>query len=320
MRTEMIGQTRRDFLKLGGATAITAGMGGTAGCTSVLGAAQPGTVMVSSARFPESIILSYMALESLRANTDLTVLDETALGGVGMNFRAVDNAETTLFWPYTGGVWLTLPPERTRAISDAEELYEAARRKMRRYHDLAYLNRAPYNNTYVLITTAEWAQQTGIGTMTDFAEYVSNGNTGFSVVMGPEFRTRSDGWPGLAKYYGFNEARSAIDVRNVGASLTYQVVGEGGAEVGVGFSTNPNIPRYELETIEDNKSFFPIYNPAPLVNGAALDANPEMREPLNAIGPTLTTEKILRLNVLVSLQGRNPQDVARQYLRSEGLI
>jgi osmoprotectant transport system substrate-binding protein len=47
---------------------------------------------------------------------------------------------------------------------------------------------------------------------------------------------------------------------------------------------------------------------------------PAMRESLNAIGPTLDTETILRLNGLVSLQGRDPQNVAREYLRSEGLI
>jgi osmoprotectant transport system substrate-binding protein len=315
-----VDRTRRQFLKLSGGAVATAGAGGLAGCTSVLGAAQPGTIKVSSARFAESIILSYLAIESLRANTDLTVLDETALGGTGMNFRAVDNAETTMFWLYTGGGWLTIPPAKERVIPNAQQLYNAVERKMRRRHDLTYLQRAPFNNTYILITTPDWAEQAGVETMTDFAEYVNNGNTDFSVVMGPEFRTRSDGWPGLAKHYGFNEGRSALNVRNVGASLTYQVVANSGAEVGVGYSTNPNIPRYNLMTIADNEQFFPIYNPAPLFNSDAIETNPEVQEPLNAIGPSLSTEKILRLNQFVSIDGRDPQVVAREYLRSEGLI
>lgn len=248
-------RTRRDFLKVGGATAITAGMGGTAGCMSVLGARAPNTVKVSSARFPESILLSYMAIESLRANTDLTVLDETALGGVGMNFRAVENAETTLFWLYTGGAWVTIPPQKEEVITDQKKLYRAAKEKMRRVYGLAYLNRAPFNNTYILIATREWVRKTGVTTMTEFAAYVTSGNTGFTVVMGPEFRTRPDGWPGLAKHYDFAEAASKLNIRNVGASLTYQVVAEGGADVGVGFSTNPNIRRYGLETIADDRTF-----------------------------------------------------------------
>ena len=312
--------TRREFLKLGGATVATASMGATAGCMGVLGATQPGTVKVSSDRFPECILLSYMAIESLRANTDLTVLDETALGGTVMNYRAVNSGEVTMFWLYSGTGWLTMPPIRDRVISDAEKLYRATKRKMRRKHDLAYLRRAPFNNTYILITTKKWSKKTGVKTMTDFAKYVNEGNTGFTTVMGPEFRSRPDGWPGLAKHYGFADSLGALNVRNVGASLTYQVVAKGGAQVGVGFSTNPNIPRYDLTMIDDNETFFPIYNPAPLVNGAALDANPAMRKPLNAIGPTLNTKKITRLNGRVSLRDEDPQKVARDYLESEGLL
>jgi osmoprotectant transport system substrate-binding protein len=312
-------RTRRSLLKLGGATVASAGIGATAGCTSVLGAG-PNTTKVSSMRFTEDIILGYMALESLRENTDVTALDEMGLGGVTMNFRAVNNGEVTLYWLYTGGAWATIPPKHDRVIPDAEELYEAVKREFERVYGLQYLNRAPFNNTYVLIAKPQWVEETGVKTMSDFADYVSSGNTDFTVVMGPEFQQRADGWPGLARHYGFEGMRGELDIRNVGASLTYQIVGEGGAEVGMGFSTNPKIRKYGLETLEDDEKFFPIYNPAPLVNGEMLEANPAMREPLNTIGPTLNTEKIMRLNALVSLRGRDPQTVAREYLRSEGLI
>lgn len=318
--TTTVNTTRRTFLQLGGATAVTAGMGASAGCMGVLGVVQPGTVKISSARFPESILLSYMSIEALRANTDLTVLDETALGGVGMNFRAVENGETTSFWLYTGGGWTTIPPKKERVIGKQEKLYEAVKEKMQEVYGLGYLNRAPFNNTYILIASPEWTRKTGVTTTTEFAEYVRKGNTDFTVVMGPEFRSRPDGWPGLAKRYGFEQATSKLTIRTVGASLAYQTIANGGADVGVGFSTNPNIRRYGLETIADNKTFFPPYNPAPLVNEEALEANPGMREPLGAIGPTLTLDKIVRLNGLVSLQNRDPQRVAREYLRSEGLL
>lgn len=271
-------------------------------------------------RFTEDIVLGYLALESLRANTDLTVLDEMGLGGVTMNFRAVKNGEVSLYWLYSGGAWATIPPKHDRVIPEAEQLYEAVKREFERVYGLSYLNRAPFNNTYVLIAASEWAEETGLKNMSDFAEYVNGGNTDFTIVMGPEFQQRADGWLGLAKHYGFDDMRGQLNIRNVGASLTYQIVANGGAEVGMGFSTNPKIRKFGLATIEDDQKFFPIYNPAPLVNGQALEANPEMREPLDAIGPTLNTEKILRLNGLVSLQGRDPQNVAREYLRSEGLI
>ena len=102
-------------------------------------------------------------------------------------------------------------------------------------------------------------------------------------------------------------------------SLAYQIVATTDAKVGMGFSTNPQIIQYDLATIEDDQGFFPIYNPAPLVSNA-IEELPAMTEPLNAIGPTLNTEKILRLNKAVSLDGRDPQRVAREYLQAEGLV
>lgn len=313
--------TRRDFLKYGSGTALATGISGLAGCAGVLGAVQSGTVKVSSVRTPEGLLLGYMALVSLRENTDLSVLNNTALGGTPMNFRATKTGQVSVFWIYTGGAWATIPPKKERVIANPKKLYQAVKRKMKRHHDLEYLNRAPYNNTYILVASSEWVKKTGVKTMTDFAKYIKSGNTGFTVVLGPEFRTRPDGWPGLAKHYGFNKARSALDVRSIGASLTYQVIGTGGAEVGMGYSTNANIRKYNLETIEDDENFFPPYNPAPLVNGEALDSNPAMRAPLNKIPPTLTSpEMMIELNARVALQNDDPETVARDHLKSEGII
>jgi osmoprotectant transport system substrate-binding protein len=271
-------------------------------------------------RFTEDIILGYMALESLRANTDLTVLNEMGLGGSAMNFRAVKNGEATLFWFYTGGAWATIPPKKTRDFPDPKKLYLAVKQKMKRHYGLVYLNRAPFNNTYTIIADPKWTKRTGVKTLRDLSNYINAGNTDIKVVLSPEFRNRDDGWPGLVKTYNFADTANQLDIRTVSPSLTYQVVAQTGADIGMGFSTNPKIRKYGLGILDDTKGFFLIYNPAPLVNGKALDANPSMREPLNAIGPTITTEEIRRLNGLVALQNRDPQDVAHQYLRSEGLL
>lgn len=313
--------TRRDFLKLSGASVAVAGTGMTAGCLSVIGLNKLGTVKISSMRFTEDIILGYMAYESLQANTDFTAIDEMGLGGVGMNFRAVKDRQVDLFWLYTGGAWTTLPPKKDRDFSSAEKLYHQSKQKMRRHHNLVYLNRAPFNNTYAIIADPNWVKQTGVKTLPELSNYVNSGNTNITVVMGAEFRNRtSDGWPGLVKAYNFADAAKKLNIHSVSPSLTYQLIAETNADIGVGFSTNPKIRRYGLKILDDTKSFFPIYNPAPLVNGKTLDAKPSMREPLNAIGPSISTDEIIRLNSLVALKGRDPQNVAHQYLRSEGLL
>nr|WP_267902949.1 glycine betaine ABC transporter substrate-binding protein [Halomarina oriensis] len=285
-----------------------------------MGAVAPNAVKVSSMRFTEDIVLAYMAIESLKANTDLTVLDETGLGGTTMNLRAVENGETDLFWYYSGGAWLSVPPKKERVIPDAEKLYEAVKGKLAEHYGVAYLNRAPFNNTYAIAVTPEWSAETGVETLSDFASYVKSGNTDLTGVLGPEFINREDGWPGMVNAYEFEQAAGQLELRSISAALCYQIIAETDADFGMVFSTNPKVAKYDLQTLEDDRDYFPIYNPAPAVNQEALDAHPSMREPLNAIGPTLNTEKIIRLNERVAIDGEDAQAVARDYLESEGLV
>jgi osmoprotectant transport system substrate-binding protein len=291
-----------------------------AGCTGALGAVAPDAVKVSSMRFTEDVVLGYMAIESLKANTDLTVLDETGLGGTTMNLRAVENRETDLYWYYTGGAWLSVPPKKTRVISDAEKLYEAVKGKLAEHYGIAYLNRAPFNNTYAIAVTPEWSEETGVETLGDFASHVKSGNTDLTGVLGPEFLNRGDGWPGMVEAYDFDDAADDLELRSISPGLCYQLVAETDADFGMVFTTNPKVAQYDLKILEDDAGYFPIYNPAPAVNMKTLEDHPSMREPLNAIGPTLTTEKILEINRRVQIQGRDAQTVAREYLESEGLV
>jgi osmoprotectant transport system substrate-binding protein len=277
-------------------------------------------VAVSSKRFTEQKILGYMTYEALKANTDLEVIDETGLGGSVQNFRAVKEGEVDVYWEYTGTAWATLPPKHSEVISDPAEIHSKVKSEFAEEHNLEVLDRAPFNNTYVLCANPDWASETGISTLSGFAEYVNNGNTDLTVVMNAEFQSRSDGWPGLAKHYGFDSVKGDLNVKNVGSGLTYQVTGEGEADVGMGFNTNPKILKFDLQTLEDDEGFFPVYNPAPFVNGDTLSNNSSMKSTLNAIGPKLTTDKIRTLNRRVSIDGEDAQTVAKSFLSEEGLI
>ncbi|WP_225935472.1 glycine betaine ABC transporter substrate-binding protein [Halobaculum magnesiiphilum] len=307
------------MLKQGAVAGSTVGLTSLAGCMSFVGGGG-GSVKVGSKQFTEQELLGYMALESLKANTDVDVVNEVGLGGTTTNFRAVKNDEIDLYWEYTGTAWATLPPKHEEVITDSEEIYNEVDEEFNDRHSLDFLQRAPFNNTYVLTANPNWVEETGVQTISDFAEYVNAGNTDFTVVLNAEFEKRSDGWPGVAKHYGFDDVRSEIEVTNVSSGLTYQTVGQGDAQVGVGFNTNPKIIEFDLVVLEDDEKFFPVYNPAPLVNQDALESNPAIKEPLNAIGSKISTDQIRNLNKQVSIGGEDAQKVAREFLKNEGLI
>lgn len=311
--------TRRQVLKQGTVAGGTAGLTALAGCTSFIGGTSA-SVKVGSKQFTEQELLGYMAYESLKANTDVKVVNEVGLGGTTTNFRALKNDEIDLYWEYTGTAWATLPPKHDKVITDPKEIYNKVDKEFNEQHSLDFLQRAPFNNTYVLTANPNWVEKTGVKTISDFAEYVNNGNTDFTVVLNAEFEKRPDGWPGLAKHYGFDDVRSKLNVKNVSSGLTYQTVGQGDAQVGVGFNTNPKIIKFDLVVLKDDEKFFPVYNPAPLVRQDTLKSNPAIKEPLNAIGPKLSTDQIRNLNKQVSIGGADAQKVAREFLKNEGLI
>lgn len=307
--------SRRDVIK----GTAAAGVAGTlTGCTSMLGGGS--AVTVGSKKFTEQELLGYMAVEALKSNTDLEVKDEVGLGGSTTNFKALKEGQIDVYWEYTGTAWATLPPSNDEVISDPEKLYGKLDEGWDEEHGLEYLKRAPFNNTYVLTANPDWAEQTGIETVSEFASHLNEGNTDMTVVMNAEFQSRADGWPGLADHYGFADARKKLNVKNIGSGLTYQVVGEGDGAVGMGFNTNPKILKFDLTVLEDDEDFFPVYNPAPLASKEALDSHSEMKPALDAIGSELSTEKIRKLNRRVSIGGEDAQKVAKGFLTEANVI
>jgi glycine betaine/choline ABC-type transport system substrate-binding protein len=312
--------TRRDLLKTGGGLAGVATLGGSAGCVTLATQIGGNTIKVSSKRFTEQEILGYLAYVALSENTDLSIVDQVGLGGSTTNFKALKTGQIDLYWEYTGTAWLTLPPQHDTVLTDPQTLYRKVKKEFKKLYNLIFLQRAPLNNTYVMLANPQWTEKTGVSTLSGFVEYLNKSEKTVKAVMNAEFQNRPDGWPGLIKHYGFKDDVKQITVKHIGSGLLYQVLGTGAADIGVGFNTNPQILKFNLEVLDDDRDFFPVYNPAPVVDGSTLERHPSMRKSLNKIGNGLTTERMRRLNKRVAIDKENPKAVAKDYLQSRGVI
>ena len=90
--------------------------------------------------------------------------------------------------------------------------------------------------------------------------------------------------------------------------------------MGVGFTTDGQLASDDLTVLEDPKSIWPIYNPAPVVRSDTLEENPGIEKILNEVTATLTVEKMRELNGMVDLDQEDPEDVALEHLEEEGII
>jgi osmoprotectant transport system substrate-binding protein len=72
--------------------------------------------------------------------------------------------------------------------------------------------------------------------------------------------------------------------------------------------------------MEDPKSIWPFYYPAPVVRSDVLEQNPKMEEVLNEVSGTLNAETMRELNSQVDIEQEDPDVVATEFLQEKGIV
>lgn len=282
----------------------------TAVLTAYGGSSDDKTITVASKDFTEQFILGEM-YALLLEDAGFTVERKLNLGGTPVAQQALLDGSIDVYPEYTGTGLLTVL--KMDVMSDPQAVYNAVKQAYQDQFNLVWLNPAPMNNTQALAMTKARAAELGI---TTFSDMVANADQ--LVLIGPpEFAEREDGIPGLKRVYGDFAFKNFL---TVDPGLRYQALLNGEADVVVAFGTDGELAAYDLQSLVDDKGLYPPYQVAPVIRQAALDANPEVADILNKVAPLLTDATMQRLNNEVSGNGREPADVAREFLVQQGLI
>ena len=133
-----------------------------------------------------------------------------------------------------------------------------------------------------------------------------------------EFLERKDGIPALEKAYDFKFNRDAMVTMKTG--LTYDALRNNKVDVGMGFATDGRIPAFNLINLKDDKNFFPVYNPTPIIRKEIIKTYPEIKEVINKLPPLLDQKTLAELNKSVDVDGKNPEEVAENFLKENNLL
>jgi osmoprotectant transport system substrate-binding protein len=267
-------------------------------------------VKVGSKNFTEELIIGELYAQSLE-HAGLTVTRRLDLGTTDIAMAALKRAEIDLYPEYTGTALLNvlhLPP-----ITDPKRSYQLVKDAYAKQFGLVWLDPAPMNDTQALATTQAVAGRFALGRLSDLGAKANELRLGAV----PEFLTRADGLPGLQKRYG---GFTFKQVKTMDAGLRYTALEHGDVDVIVAFSTEGQLKSLSLVVLEDDKHLFPVYQVAPVVRKAALDAKPSIAAPLNKLAPLLDNDVMQNLNLQVDgPQKREPAEVARDFLKQHGL-
>jgi len=311
--------TRR--IGFGAAALLAAGALALTGCSSSSGGSGGGgdqelaglTGEIGSKDFSEQYILAHITTELLNAH-GADVKANTKLVGSANVRQALENDQFLGYWEYTGTSWITYNGN-TSPVKGVEEQFTAVKEADAK-KGIAWLEPAPFNNTYAFAIRSSEAEKLGVKTLSDVAKLPQADQT---FCIESEFSTRDDGWPGLTKAYGFDAPASNVKMLDTGVIYTATQKGTD-CNFGEVFQTDGRIPALKLTVMEDDKQFFPSYQGGFTLKESTLKKYPKIADVIGEVSPKLTTEVMQKLNAKVDVDGEDPQDVAIEWLENEGLI
>ena len=301
-------------------TLIVAGCGGAGGGGEASGDIDlsGAEFTVGSKEFTEQLVLGQITLQVLE-NAGATVNDQIGLAGTVAARKALESGEIDMYWEYTGTGWIT-HLGHTEPIPDRQKQFEAVAKEDLEKNDIEWLSPpAPANNTYTMAVRSEVYDKLGVKKLSDFKQLVEENPEEATVCVGTEFSTRDDGLPGMEKAYDFEFPKE--NIVKISEGLIYDQTDKGKqCNFGEVFQTDGRIAALGLKLVEDDKSFFPIYNPSLNVSKEAIEKNPQIAKLFAPISKKLDTATLQKLNAKVDVEGLLEDQVAEEWLSENGFI
>lgn len=262
------------------------------------------------------------AIVQLLTENGVEVIDRTEFGTPDILRLALESGEVDLVVDYTGSGQYYHTVEDTSVFSDPVKGYETTRKLDLEANDIHWLTPSPANNTEGLAVRREFAEQEGLKTIQDLADYVNAGKD-VKLITASYFAENLLGLAGFEEAYGFKLRADQLIVLasgNTAEMLKALYEQRDGVNVSLVYGTDGALKQMDLVVLEDPKSIPPVYLPAPVIRGEALRAWPQVEELLKPLFLSLDLTTLQGLNAQVAFEGRDPAEVAREYLTSIGLL
>lgn len=272
------------------------------GCSSNRGGsdgAPTASVTIGSKSFTESVILGEM-LSTLTNHAGTAVEHKSELGGTQFLWQALKRGEIDAYVEYSG----TLSEE----ILTGEKIYGIDQIRERIERDgFRMTEPLGFNNTYAIGMRRERAERIGVTKISELRDHPD-----FKIGFSDEFIERSDGWNGLRQKYKLPHD----SIRALDHSLAYRGIWGGSIDVIDLYSTDPEIISYDLQVLEDDLAFFPMYE-AVIVYRAELEkTHPAVVEQFNQLAGKITSAQMTALNKASRIDREPEQLIAAKFLKS----
>ena len=269
------------------------------------------TIRIGSKNFTEQLIIAEMMAQIIEIKTGHPVERKLNLGGTMICHEALLKKAIDMYPEYTGTGLLAVLKSK-ESLTTPGEVYDFVSREYEKQFNLKWLSPFGFNNTYAFAVRTDDAVKNGWKKVSDLASSADSLKAGFTA----EFAERPDGYPGIQRAYNI----SFGTVISIDPALMYDAVKNSQVDIITAFSTDSRIPGYNLFILEDDKSFFPPYNAAPVVRKEVIDKYPEVQKALALLSNIIDEKTMQGLNFEADQNKREVKEIVREFFKEKGLL
>lgn len=265
------------------------------------------TISITGGITSEAQIIASIVAGMVEHYTEKNTTIINNLATTTINHQAMMNGDASISAArYTGTdltTTLNLPPEK-----DPEKAFDIVKREFEKRYDQTWFPSYGFENTYVFLVRKDTAEKYNLKKVSDLK------NVADELVAGVDtswINRKGDGYDGFKETYGF----SFDSILPMQIGLVYDAVEAGRMDIVLGYSTDGRIASYDLVMLEDDLSFFPPYDAAPVVDNQLLKDTPGLAEALTKLSNTISTEKMQQLNYETDNNLVEPSVVAERFLK-----
>jgi osmoprotectant transport system substrate-binding protein len=293
--------------------------GASGGSGGDAGGGKKGSLVVGAAAFTESKVLAELYAQVLRDagyTASVTTVKNRELYEPSLEKGEIDvvpeYAATIAEFLNAKANGPKAPEEKPVASSDVAATVTGLQ-KLATPRGLKVLPAGEAVDQNAFAVSKEFAEKNKLKTLSDLGK----AKIKVRIAAGDECEVRPFCAPGLKKTYGIDVA--GVDPKGVGTPQAKQAVKDGEDQLVLTTTTDATLESFGLVLLEDDKKLQNADNVLPVVNAKDAGA-PEIADALGKLTKALTTQDLVELNRKVDAERAKPEDVAKEYLTSKGLI
>jgi osmoprotectant transport system substrate-binding protein len=278
-------------------------------------------VVVSSKIDTEGGLLGNVISQVLQAN-GIAVTEKIQLGGTPVVRQAITAGEIDIYPEYTGNAAFFFEKADDPLWNDAAAAYAEAKKLDYDANKIVWLTPAPANNTWAVAVRKELADANSLATFSDLGKYIAGGGE-FKLAASAEFVSSPAALPKFQEVYGFTlkpEQLVTLSGGDTAATIAAAAQQTNGVNAAMVYGTDGGIAPSGLVVVADDKGVQPVYEPAPIIREAVLQANPQIEELLKPVFEKLDLVTLQTLNGRIQVGGEAAKDVAIDWLTQNGFL